>query len=148
MAIEIQKLCENHIDGLVKIENGCFSQPWSRKSLENLLTCDYAVYFVAYDEENCETVGYCGMYVSEDTGAINNIGVLTSFRRKGIADMLIRKLVGYSIENGITTLTLEVRRSNTPAIKLYEKNGFLPVGTRKNYYKLPQEDALIYNLDI
>ncbi len=146
MDIKIVKLNPSHIDGLESVENSCFSEPWSRKSLEDLLTCDYAVYFVA--ECDGEVAGYAGMYVSLDTGSINNIGVLENFRRKGIAAKLLSALVEHSRNNGITLMCLEVRISNAPAIALYEKFGFKMVAKRRNYYKKPTEDALLYNLEL
>lgn len=145
MPIIYEKLNSSHIDGLETIENQCFSEPWSRKSLEELLDCDYAVYFVAKDSETNKVVGYIGMYVSLDTGNINNVGVLPEYRRMGIGYGLISELVQYSAGCGITLLTLEVRESNISAISLYEKFGFKKVGVRKNYYKKPTENGLLYN---
>ena len=142
--MRIERLCESHIDGMVRIENECFSEPWSRKSLEELLFCDYAVYFAAVDDDGTVS-GYCGMYVSFDTGNINNIGVLPEFRRKGIGAALLAQLCDYCKENAITLLTLEVRESNIPAVSLYERFGFEKVGVRRNYYKKPIENGLLYN---
>ena len=147
-SIVIERLNSSHIDGMEIIENTCFSEPWSRRSLEELPDCDYAVYFVARDTESGAIAGYAGMYVSVDTGNINNIGVLTGFRREGIGERLLCELLNYSRENGIVLLTLEVRESNTPAISLYEKLGFLKVGVRKNYYRSPTENGLLYNREL
>lgn len=147
MEIKIERLAPHHTDGLCEIENTCFSEPWSRDSLAALTKCDYAVYFVATDE-NCKVCGYCGMYTSFEVGAINNVGVLPEYRRNGIADKLLSELISYSKNNGISIITLEVRTSNTSAIALYEKHGFSLVGKRKSYYKKPTEDALLYNLEI
>ena len=148
MPIIYEKLNPTHIEGLAAIENECFQEPWSKKSLEELLYCDYAVYFVAKDSEANKVAGYIGMYVSLDTGNINNVGVLPEYRRKGIGYGLISELVRYSKESDITLLTLEVRQSNLPAIALYEKFSFKKVGIRKNYYKKPTENGLLYNKEI
>ncbi len=148
MSVIIEKLSASHIDGMEIIENTCFSEPWSRKSLEDLLTCDYAVYFAARDEDSGAVAGYVGMYVSFDVGNINNVGVLPEYRRRGIGKMLMDKLCTYCRDNVITLLTLEVRESNAPAIRLYEKLGFQKVGVRKNYYKKPTENGVLYNLEI
>lgn len=148
MSVSIKRLEASHIDGLEIIENACFSEPWSRKALEELLCCDYAVYFVAEDNETGTVAGYCGMYVSFDTGNINNIGVLPEYRRCGVGAALLSELCDHCENNGITLLTLEVRESNAPAVGLYEKFGFEKVGIRKNYYKKPTENGLLYNKDI
>lgn len=146
MEIKIKRLEEIHIDALETIENECFSEPWSRNALSELLTNDCAVYFVA--EYEGEVAGYIGMYVSFEVGAINNVGVLPSFRRLGIGRALIGALIDYSRANGISILTLEVRKSNIAAISLYKDFGFALMGERKNFYKKPVENALIYNLEL
>ncbi len=148
MSISFERLCPSHIDGMEIIENNCFPEPWSRKSLEELLTCEYAVYFVAKDLDSGCIAGYAGMYVSFDVGNINNVGVLPKYRRHGIGARLIGELCEYCKKNSIVLLTLEVRESNAPAIGLYEKFGFERVGVRKNYYKKPTENGLLYNLEI
>lgn len=148
MSIVYERLMPSHIDGMEVIENLCFSEPWSRRSLEELLDCEYAVYFVAKDEESGTVAGYAGMYVSFDVGNINNVGVLPQFRRCGIGKRLMNELCSYCKNNSITLLTLEVRESNLPAIGLYESLGFENVGVRKNYYKKPLENGVLYNLEI
>ena len=72
-----------------------------------------------------------------------NIAVHPDFRRKGVARGLILALIGELKKRGSRCLTLEVRASNDPARALYESLGFAHVGTRRNYYQNPKEDALI-----
>ena len=66
-----------------------------------------------------------------------------SFRRKGIAEKLIRTLVDFCENEGMDFVTLEVRRSNEAAKKLYSKMGFEEVGERKDFYENPREDAIL-----
>ena len=84
----------------------------------------------------------CMMYVL-DEGYISNVAVSPAYRRQGIADKLISQLLKSAEDKELTFVTLEVRQSNIPAISLYEKNGFIKVGQRKNYYDLPKEDAIL-----
>ena len=72
-----------------------------------------------------------------------NIAVHPDFRRQGVARALILALIGELKKRGSRCLTLEVRASNDPARALYESLGFAHVGTRRNYYQNPKEDALI-----
>ena len=72
-----------------------------------------------------------------------NIAVHPDFRRQGVARALILALIGELKKRGSRCLTLEVRASNDPARTLYESLGFAHVGTRRNYYQNPKEDALI-----
>ena len=88
-------------------------------------------------------MGYVGSQTVLDETDMMNIAVLPEARRAGIGERLILSLIEMLKDRGSRSLTLEVRASNTPAISLYEKLGFLQVGRRPNYYRRPREDALI-----
>ena len=77
-----------------------------------------------------------------DEGYIDNVAVRPSCRRMGLGDRLLDVFIRFGQAN-LAFLTLEVRPSNTPAVALYEKNGFKEVGRRPNYYDDPKEDALL-----
>ena len=78
-----------------------------------------------------------------DEGYISNVAVSPKYRRQGIADALIERLDELCSGHGLAFVSLEVRAGNAPAVALYEKHGFAPVGLRKNYYERPREDAVI-----
>ena len=91
-----------------------------------------------------ETVaGYVGSQTVLDETDMMNVAVHPDFRRQGVARALILALIGELKKRGSRCLTLEVRASNDPARALYESLGFAHVGTRRNYYQNPKEDALI-----
>jgi ribosomal-protein-alanine N-acetyltransferase len=71
--------------------------------------------------------------------------VAAEFLRRGIADELLRELVQRA-ESEVSAILLEVRESNLPARRLYEKHGFREVGRRREYYREPAEDAILYAL--
>jgi len=83
------------------------------------------------------------MYTVLDEGYVTNIGVLPDFRRRGIGAKIVKELIDFSVEKALSFLSLEVRVSNLAAIELYKSFGFEEVGKRKNFYRLPNEDALI-----
>ena len=87
--------------------------------------------------------GYVGSQTVMDETDMMNIAVHPDFRRQGVARALILALIGELKKRGSRCLTLEVRASNDPARALYESLGFAHVGTRRNYYQNPKEDALI-----
>ena len=107
------------------------------------LPMENACFLVA--ERNGVILGYCGMYMAADEGEIINVAVKPEFQRQKIADGLIRRLIEESRKNGVCRLFLEVRVSNQAAICLYEKNGFVRQGIRKDFYKEIHEDAYIMN---
>ena len=135
-----------YIEQLVAIEKECFNSPWSYTSLYETLNNVNATFLGAVDANN-KLLGYIGIYNILKEGYITNIAVLKEYRNLGIASKLITDVINYSSNNNMLFLTLEVRKSNVPAINLYEKFNFKQVGIRKNFYTNPLEDALIYTLN-
>ena len=131
-----------HIDDILRIEQQCFSLPWTREQLMAQLTDSMHVFLAAEDEEG-RAVGYVGLMYVLDEGYISNIAVSPSRRREGIADMLLDELRRRAKAKKLSFLTLEVRLSNIPAQSLYKKHGYIEVGRRRNYYSLPREDAVL-----
>ena len=86
---------------------------------------------------------FCCVWVVLDELHINNVAVRPEFRRRGFARMLLEHVMDEATRRGATRATLEVRRSNVGALRLYERLGFSVAGVRPNYYTNPVEDALI-----
>lgn len=123
------------------LENKCFSSPWTAEQIKSQLKDDRHEFIAAVNGD--KLLGYVGMMYILDEGYIANVAVAPEFRRMGVADALIERLVHISRKLELSFVTLEVRAGNTPAIELYSKHGFSPVGRRKNYYDLPKEDAIL-----
>lgn len=85
---------------------------------------------------------------SESEFEIYNLGVDSNCRRKGIGTHLLQKIIQIGIEKKVNSIWLEVRSLNSGAISLYKKNGFTEIYRRKNFYKLPTEDALVMKLEL
>lgn len=141
MNINIKRMDCSHIKALSEIEKECFSTPWSENALSDELTNNFARFFVA--ECDGEVSGYIGAHNILGEVYITNVAVSESFRRKGIAEKLIRTLVDFCENEGMDFVTLEVRRSNEAAKKLYSKMGFEEVGERKDFYENPRENAIL-----
>lgn len=137
----IKKATLENLEDIFKIEESVFAHPWSLESLKNLMEDENSVAFVAVDNE--VICGYCGVNTILEEGYITNVAVLENYRNQGIGRMLVNALLDFAKEKSLAFLTLEVRKSNTPAINLYSKNGFEKVGERKNYYTSPTENALL-----
>ena len=133
-----------YLQDICRIEGACFNNPWSMRSIEEMLEEASSVAVVAAD--GSEAAGYVSAYIGGDVLYINNIAVLPEFRRKGIAKNLLNNLLRYAARNGAAEATLEVRASNTAAKSLYACCGFAEAGVRKRYYSCPEEDAVIMNL--
>lgn len=139
--IEITRMQAADLDAVAAIENNIFSQPWSKKGFEASLRQPDTLYLTARFEG--EIAGYCGLLQSFDEADITNVAVKETYRRKGIAETMLKTLLKLGCERGIEAFTLEVRQSNTGAIALYEKLGFVGCGIRKNFYEKPKEHAVI-----
>ena len=99
------------------------------------------------------TIPFISRYRKEATGGLDevqiaNVATKEEFRRCGVGSALMDALTKMSKKADAEVITLEVRSKNVPAISLYEKYGFVTVGVRKNFYKKPDDDAVLMNLQL
>ena len=143
--MQIIPMAERHIHDMAALERACFSAPWSADSLREELENPHAVFRVAVDETG-SVLGYVGMHHLLDEGFITNVAVSPSARRQGVGKALLADLAAYGTAHSLYRITLEVRVGNTPAITLYEGEGYVRDGVRPGFYRNPAEDAAIYSL--
>ncbi len=141
MYYNIVPMDRSHIPQIAALERECFSTPWTENMLEDALFDSQASFIVA-EAEDGSILGYAGLHVIVDEGYIDNIAVEEAARRHGVASALLDVYCRFGAVN-LAFLTLEVRKSNLPAIALYEKFGFQQAGLRPGYYQHPREDAVI-----
>ena len=139
--MEIRLLNESDIAQLAQLEKLCFQDPWSASAFTYELTNPLSLWLVAADGDT--VAGYVGSQTVMGESDMMNVAVAPAYRRQGIAEKLIIRLMEMLNERQSKSLTLEVRKSNSPAICLYDKLGFVQVGCRPGYYRNPKEDALI-----
>ena len=138
--ISVIPIEQRHIKEIARLEEICFSEPWSEEGILEAYRLG-TKFFAA--EADKKLIGYIGIKAVIDEGYITNIAVFPRFRRRGVAKALLNKVFEFAKEKGLSFVSLEVRPSNTEAVSLYEKTGFREEGRRKNFYRLPLEDALI-----
>lgn len=148
MSLCIERFAERHVSAAAELERQCFSAPWSEDALREELDNEHALFLAAVEEQSGETVGYIGCHVILDEGYIANVAVSQRARRAGVGSALVQALLERAAQRGAVLVTLEVRASNAPAIGLYQKWGFVPVGTRRGFYDKPKEDALLMTVDL
>ena len=141
MEFRIGDVSAEHIRQIEEIERDCFSRPWTAEQLKSQMRDAQHEFIAAVGDGR--VLGYVGLMYVLDEGYISNVAVHPDARRQGIGDALIDVLAAKAAELELAFLTLEVRESNAPAIALYAKHGFHPVGKRKNYYDAPKEDAVL-----
>lgn len=128
---------------MARIERDSFSQPWSEIGFRDTIKGKDALYLVARLEDSRELAGYCGLLQSFDTADVMNVAVRKDLQGRGIGYAMLLYLMELGRARGVLRFTLEVRKSNTAALRLYEKLGFVFAGNRKNFYQKPAEDAVI-----
>jgi ribosomal-protein-alanine N-acetyltransferase len=134
---------ESAVDDIVALEADAFTNPWSKDALLwELRNSDVTRVYIARDDEGALTA-FCACWIVFDELHINTMAVDARYRRRGIASGLLRYVIGEARAAGAGKATLEVRESNTAAIRLYESLGFERVARRPGYYTKPDEDALI-----
>ena len=94
-------------------------------------------------EKNGAVVGFGCLALLPPECEIPNIAVHPEERGQGIGELIFKSMLDHAAEKGADTAFLEVRESNTPARTLYEKNGFVSIGIRRDYYAKPTENAVI-----
>lgn len=146
LRVTIRRMEEADCREVADIEAQAFSQPWPYEEFVKTINSDNYIYIVAVcDDIVC---GYCGCVIALDEADITNIAVAPQYRRYGIGSMLLECAFKDLSTRNVLRLFLEVRESNEPAQSLYTKEGFKPVGLRKNFYQKPTENAILMARDI
>ena len=139
--IEIVKFEISLAADAAEVEKASFSQPWSEQSLALPATGEYGCGMAC--EVDGKLAAYACMVSVLDEGEIVNVATHPDYRRRGYARAVLLALLEKARQDGIVTLTLEVRESNAAAQALYASLGFGVVGKRKDFYSRPREDAII-----
>ena len=134
------------IPAVAALERAEFPDGADEGMLARLWETDGGVILAA--EEGNDLLGYVWARFVLDEGDIGNVAVAPDSRRRGIGAALLKALFAESERRGAAVLQLEVRESNAPAIALYTGAGFAPVGTRKNFYSNPTENAVLMTISL
>ena len=142
LRLVIESMGLDDVPAIQAIEEASFTTPWPPDAYRSeLQTNRMAHYLVARAGDT--VAAYGGMWLMVDEAHITTFAVHPAWRRQGIGERLLLAFLDLAVDRGAHEATLEVRLSNLPARRLYEKYGFRPVGLRPNYYSDDREDALI-----
>jgi ribosomal-protein-alanine N-acetyltransferase len=148
MPIAIRSATLNDVPAIFAIERSAPSAAhWTSEQYTELLGSGIVL---VSEEAVAEEAGQISGFVCAKPVAgeweIENVVVAAQLLRRGIADRLLQELIQRAESEPAAAILLEVRESNLPARRLYEKRGFREVGRRRTYYKDPPEDAILYAL--
>ena len=131
------------LDAVLQIEQASFVNPWTREMyLAELENRGVSYCFIARNSSQ-QVIGFCSFWRVLDELHINNLAVAPAARGAGAGTALLRAVLTAGARLGARRATLEVRRSNDAARRLYERLGFAVAGVRRAYYTSPVEDALV-----
>ncbi len=135
-----------YADQILDIEKSSFPVPWSLKAFEGELQNSISnLWALILDKK---LVAYICFWMFDEEIHLLNIAVHPEYRCRGYGKYLIDHLIRIGAENSISSIWLEVRPSNRPALNMYLQSGFVQVGSRKHYYSDSGEDALIMELSL
>jgi len=144
----IEPMRLHDLDAVMEIERVSFRSPWSRQVFSEELTRDWAHVDIVRDATTREVVAFANYWLVADEIHVLNLATLPEARRGGHASRLMAHMIDYARRELCRYVTLEVRRSNAAAMRLYRRFAFRAIGVRPNYYAEDQEDAIVMLLDL
>jgi ribosomal-protein-alanine N-acetyltransferase len=143
-AITFERLASaDDLNGVLALEQASFNNPTTREWYEAELKRPEVCFIYVLRTSDHPVAGFCAFWLVADQAHINNLAVLPELRSRGLGTQLLEALIAEAAHLGAAELTLEVRASNEPALRLYDRAGFRRAGVRKNYYTSPIEDAYV-----
>ncbi|MDR0491715.1 MAG: ribosomal protein S18-alanine N-acetyltransferase [Oscillospiraceae bacterium] len=139
--LSITTATEDDMQRIIDIERDAISPPWTHGALLGEIYRDDSFFSLVSDDG--ATLGFVILRHAADEGELLQIAVDKAARRNGAADALMDAALSWAKEKSLCAIYLEVRKTNEAAIALYEKHGFKQIGTRKDYFTDPIEDAAI-----
>jgi ribosomal-protein-alanine N-acetyltransferase len=134
---------EADLDAIAEIANASFARPWSRDMFARELTHGSISRAYVLRTPEYPVAAFCTCWLVVDELHINTLAVRPECRRRGLGRALMAYVLSQAREKGALRATLEVRRANEPALRLYESLGFTVESIRRNYYPEPPDDALV-----
>ena len=140
--MKIRRAASGDAEAIAAVEAEIFSDPWKIKDILSYICSEGGMCYVATSDGG-ELLSYIIGRIIAPEGEIYRIATLPSARRRGIAYRLLDYAMKTEKGRGLECAFLEVRKSNIAARNLYKSYGFSDMGTRKNYYSSPTEDAIV-----
>ena len=144
----IEPMKASDLDAVMEIERLSFKSPWSRQVFLEEMSRDFAHVDVVRDAATRAVVGFGNYWLVADEVHVLNIATHPQARRAGHASRMLAHMIDFARHEICRYVTLEVRRSNAVALRLYRRFAFRAVGVRPNYYAEDQEDAIVMLLDL
>lgn len=147
----VRPMTQEDVDAVYDIDVRSYALPWSvrayRYELSQNANARLWVAELPDERSRPRVVGMVVTWIILDEAHIGTIATHPDYRRRGVAEALMRQALRDAARQGAVQALLEVRRGNLPAQALYTKFGFKQTGVRPRYYQDNQEDAFLMTLD-
>lgn len=150
MPFRIRRMVPGDLPAVIELERAAFTNPWSPELLQRELGHEWSTILLVEEPQHTGSsrlVGISIFWIVHDEVHLLNIATAPEYRRRGVARAALQATLDQGRARKCALATLEVRRTNEPAINLYRSFGFRPVGVRPNYYADEGEDAIVMVLD-
>ena len=147
-AFDVEPMRLADVDAVMAIEKVSFRSPMTAQVLLEEMGREWAYIDVVRDRLGRNVVAFTNYWVVADEVHLLNLATHPEARRAGHASRLLAHIIEVGRTRSCRFVTLEVRRSNAAAARLYRRFGFRAVGVRPNYYAEDQEDAIVMLLDL
>jgi ribosomal-protein-alanine N-acetyltransferase len=135
------------VETLLPLERHLFgATAWTAEMFWAELAHPGTRWYVMASDDDGEVIGYAGLLVPGPEADVQTIAVAPAAQGRGVGGALLDALITRARERGATSLMLEVRADNPPAINLYEKRGFERIAIRRRYYQPGDVDAWVMRL--
>ena len=150
--IKFRKLTTDDLKQILVVERNAFTMPWSAAMMRDSLAAAHTECYGTFDEDE-KLLGYVVISLVPDELEILSMAVSSTHQGQGIGRSLLRKVSERGKKHKAKQVYLEVRRTNSHAIGLYQKSGFKVIGERKAYYPSEtdakqREDAVVMELSL
>lgn len=144
----LRPMTPDDLDPVVLLESRVHVAPWTRENFEGEWDKPYSESWVLTDDEtDAEIFGYVVFWTLDDTIEILNLAVDLSYRGLGFAKKILHQVIRLAVRRGSVRVVLDVRKSNLPAVGLYQRAGFTIIQLRKVFYS-NGEDAYHMELNV
>lgn len=144
----ILPMTDRDVDAVASVAASSFAQPWSREVFAEELSHPWSVLRVLRASASGPICAFVNVWLVRDEVHVLNLATTPACRRRGYASLLLEDVLAFARARDARFITLEVRRSNVAAQRLYKAFGFAAIGVRPRYYVEDDEDAVVMLLTL
>lgn len=147
--LNYEPMQDGDIEEVLTLERAVYPHPWSRANFDDSLASGYQAWRLR--DQSGELLGYFMLMAIVDEAHLLNVAVSARQQGQGLGRFLLNQAVACARGLGMESVLLEVRPSNTRALEIYERYGFVRIGLRKGYYPAAnqqREDAIVMRFNL